>query len=804
MRNYKQFLSIFLIGAAILFFSTSYANNKSKDEKKSEYEKLFSKEDKSANGLMNLHLADGKVYFEIPDSLFGREFLLGSTISSTSDNRNGVVGRKNNDLIHFTLSKEGDKIAMRIVDNLNIIEGVKRAKGAIFNLYKIECTNPETKAAVIDVTDLFLSNHKLLSPFYEHSQHATTSKRSESFVKKNSYIKDIKSFSDNVSVSSVLSYTFTLADKGIKYRDVPFTATVLRTILLLPKKANQPRYIDSRVAIFPLEKNLFSDRYQGSRKIYYANKWSVIPKDIQAYKRGELVEPEKQIIFYIDPAFPSKYRSYIKEGVEQWNQVFAQIGFKNVLKALDYPKNDPEFDPDNLKYSTVRYAPIAIQNAEGPSWLDPRNGEIINATVHIYHDAFELINKWLFVQTSQVDKRVRKVIIDEEVIGDALRYVVAHEVGHCLGFMHNMGASASFPVDSLRSTSFTQKYGTTPSIMDYTRFNYVAQVEDSLKNLYLAPPRFGEYDQFLVKYNYSYIDSQSPEKEYEILSRWLKEAAENPILRFGKQQFGVLDPRSQSEDLGDDAIKASEYGIKNLKYIIQNMDEWLGEQDPDYIHRKMIYTEIIQQYIRYISHVYNSVGGVNLYEKHVGDNIDNYKVVPTEYQKRALNFVLNSLDDIDWLYPVQTTKYYIDNPYKDVVLETIFEMVMDAPSRCDFAATISKEPFTALESMDIIFDRVWGALEAGKALTVNQMKMQNLYLLNMSSAAGLEEFSTGEKSISAYEEQAALYNEKSILPGDNLSYILRAKKLLEKGVKSRDKRTKAHCVNLLFRLEKEL
>ena len=805
MKILKQIVFAFIATLFTLVTVEADAKAKTESKKIDSYEKLFSKKHNVIKGMFTLHLMEGKVYFEIPDSLLGRDMLLGSAISRTSDNRNGIAGRKPNDPIHFTFLKESNKIAMRLIDNVNIIEGLKRRDGAIFKLFKIECQNPDSTSYVVNVTDLFIADEEKLSPFYKYSQHSSSTKRTESFVKENSYIEDIKAFDDNVSVRSTLSYKFTLKGKGSKYEDVPFTSSVQRTILLLRKESNRARRTDSRVAIFPLEKKIFLDKYQGSREIFFANRWSVIPSDKDAYNRGELVKPTKQIIFYIDPAFPEKYREYIKEGVNQWNEPFAKIGFKDVIKAVDYPKNDPEFDPDNLKYSCVRYAPIAIQNAEGPSWLDPRSGEIINASVYLYHDVLELINNWLFVQTSQVDKRVRKVLIDEEVIGDALRYVVSHEVGHCLGFMHNMSGSATMPVDSLRSGTFTQKYGTTSSIMDYARFNYVAQPEDSLKNIRVSPPRFGEYDNFLVKWNYSYIDAKDSEEEYKVLSKWLHEASSNPILRYGKQQFGVLDPRSQTEDLGDDAIKASTYGIKNLKYILPRMDGWLAKDDPDYVHRKMIYSDIVSQYCVYIDHVFYSIGGVNLYEKHVGDSVDSYVAVPSNYQKEALQFVLNSLDDIEWLYPIEiTAKYFIDNPYKDIVVKYIMDQIMTAPSRCEVASTLSKEPFTPLECMDIIFNKVWGDIKDGKAISPKYMKIQNLYLEYLTEKAGIPNFKAKSKSIMAYDEQGALYQENVILPGDNYTYVLRAKKILEKGTKNRDERTSAHCKSLLYRLERGL
>ena len=337
--------------------------------------------------------------------------------------------------------------------------------GAIYRLFKIETFTPDSSAVVVDATNLFVSDDERLSPFDKYSQHTLSGrlKRKESFEKEKSYVTGIKSFSDNVSVSSSLNYRVTISERGL--RDLPVTIAATRSILLLDSLPVSPRITDSRIAVFPTGKMLYSPTTQGARPIWYANRWRLEPSDTEAYRRGELVDPVKPIVFYIDRNFPRTWLPYVIEGVNQWSELFEQIGFRNAVQARLFPEDDPEFDPDNLKYSCVRYAPVTIQNAMGPSWTDPRSGEIVSASVYLYHDVIELINNWLFIQTSPADPRVRQKQIPQEIIGDALRYVLSHEIGHCLGFMHNMGASSVIPVDSLRSPSFTRETGTTPSII---------------------------------------------------------------------------------------------------------------------------------------------------------------------------------------------------------------------------------------------------------------------------------------------------------------------------------------------------
>lgn len=318
-------------------------------------------------------------------------------------------------------------------------------------MFKIETFTPDSSAVVVDATNLFVSDDERLSPFDKYSQHTLSGrlKRKESFEKEKSYVTGIKSFSDNVSVSSSLNYRVTISERGL--RDVPVTIAATRSILLLDSLPVSPRITDSRIAVFPTGKMLYSPTTQGARPIWYANRWRLEPSNIEAYRRGELVDPVKPIVFYIDRNFPRTWLPYVIEGVNQWSELFEQIGFRNAVQARLFPEDDPEFDPDNLKYSCVRYAPVTIQNAMGPSWTDPRSGEIVSASVYLYHDVIELINNWLFIQTSPADPRVRQKQIPQEIIGDALRYVLSHEIGHCLGFMHNMGASSVIPVDSLRS-----------------------------------------------------------------------------------------------------------------------------------------------------------------------------------------------------------------------------------------------------------------------------------------------------------------------------------------------------------------
>ena len=379
----------------------------------------------------------------------------------------------------------------------------------------------------------------------------------------------------------------------------------------------------------------------------------------------------------------------------------------------------------------------------GPSWTDPRTGEIINASVYIYHNLISLLYNWRFIHTAAADPDVRYKILPEQVMGEAIRYASRHEVGHCLGFMHNMAASASIPVEKLRDPEFTQRYGTTASIMDYARFNYVAQPGDKERGVKLPPPILGEYDYFLIKWSYSpLLDANSPEEETTTLNQWVREKADDPMYRYGKQQIWThYDPSSLSEDLGDDAMIASEYGIKNLKYILSNLNNWFTDSDKDYKHRFSLYNEIVQQYVRYLNHVYANIGGIYLTERYEGDPRPSYEAVPKEKQKRALQFMMAQVRDIDWIENKDLLKNFtlIGSPSSDIQSEVVSRIV-DGVSKLPLCvAKTDKDPYTPEEYLNEIYNFVWATTLKGGKTQVADRKLQDAFvsaLISKSSGSG--------------------------------------------------------------------
>ena len=732
--------------------------------KESAYDKLFKKKHDVADGMIKLHKVGDKLYFEFPQALFGREMLLGSVISETSDNLTGVPGSKSYVPLHITFTKTSENVQIREInaDNYtlgvagNILRSLDRNNiPTIFRNFKIDAYNADSTAVVFNVTDLFVSHVKELSPFSYLGAYGGSGSPSlsESFKKELSSLDGIKSFADNLTVKSTLSYTYSVKQKIVD--NEPLTAVMTRTLVLLDEEPYRPRITDSRMSVFPTGKYLYSDKEQRVKAIYLANRWRLEPSDTEAWKRGEQVEPVKPIVFYIDPDFPEKWQPAVYEGVTQWNELFAKIGFKNAVKALPYPEDDPEFDPDNIKYSCLRYAPAPIANAMGPSWVDPRSGEILNASVYVFHDVVKMLNRMIFVQTSQADERVRQVNLPDEVLLDGLRYVLAHEVGHCLGFMHNMSSSSVIPVDSLRSPSFTRKYGTTTSIMDYARFNYVAQPGDRERGVQLTPPRFGVYDEYAVKWLYTPVpDAKTPEEEYAVTSKWITEASADPTYRYGKQQFGgIVDPKSQTEDLGDDAVKASEYGIRNLRYILENLDAWLASGDDDYSQRNGMYTNIVNQYVTYIQHVYANIGGIYLNEKQEGDPVEAVACVPREKQRRALQFILAELKRMEWLdnAPLLEKVTILGSP-REAVREAIIKAVVNAPAKKTLAinAQLSKAPYTPEACYKDVSDFVWEPTVRNRRLTEDEMAIQREFLKAAAVKAGLKNYTAGGSTPNAF------------------------------------------------------
>lgn len=754
-RNMYRFL---ICSIGLLFFvagvgteEVAAEGNKKKEEAKAEtpvarkrsvkYDRLFrGKKVETKKGLVTIHKIGAKLYFEFPMNLLNREFLIGTTVSEISNNGNALVGQKTNTPLHVKFNIIDSTLYMQEVTNgtrLNVYAdevGMQQAVAKstitpIMQSFKIAAYNQDTTAVVFEVTDMFMGDNKRMDPFDPYGKTAGYGRftRNATLNKALTYLDSFKAFEDNISIRTVMTYKEVLTRKNSAYRhEEQVTMKVNRSMILLPEKEDMMRWrlADPRVGYFVSSFQHMGMDVDRATRTYFMHRWNLAPKDMEAFKRGELVEPVKPIVFYVDNTFPTSWKSAIHEGIRTWNKAFEKIGFKNAVQSKDFPADDPEFDPDNLKYSCVRYAPISVENAMGPSWIDPRTGEIMNASVFVYHDIVKLVNDMRFVQTAQLDERVRTGKLPEEVMHESLRYIIAHEVGHCLGLMHNMASSAAFPVDSLRSAAFTQKYGTTPSIMDYARYNYIAQPGD--KGVKLTPPDLGVYDYYAIEVGYKPVpEAKTAEEELKVVQSWIAAKSGDPMYRYGKQQvYDEYDPSALTEDLGDDAVKAGTYGIKNLQYILKHINEWLDGEDKDYDYRIGLYRSIVDQYFGYIKNAFLNIGGYRLNESFVGDGRVAFSVVPKELQKRSAIFVMDQLRTLDWIDAPEVTKNLtVGNPRSEVLVKKFAKELVNT-KRVSLGYYRDPKSYSPREYLDDIYAHVWASTLKGRNLTKAERILQ--------------------------------------------------------------------------------
>ncbi len=625
---------------------------KSKKSKIKPYDEVITKDAKTQKGLFSVHKVGEEYFFEIPDSLLEEEILVVSRISGFVKGLNfGGAGVKSRPQQVIRWQKKDNKLLLRSVSYNSvashedpIYRSVKNNNfEPIIKVFDIKAMAKDSSSYVIDIKSLFTTDIPMIGAVSKFQKQRFGIQGIDSG---RSFIEEMKAFPKNVNIKHVLTY------RGTKLPDNQITGTMsvemTQSFIKLPEKPMQPRYFDARVSYFSMVQTDYSDDAQKAKRKRYITRWRLEPKDTQAYKEGKLVEPIKPIVYYLDPATPVKWRKYLKQGIEDWNIAFEAAGFKNAIIAKDPPtkEEDPDWSPEDVRYSVLRYVSTDIQNAMGPHVHDPRTGEILESDIIWYHNVMNLLRNWYFVQTAAINPKARRTKFSDELMGRLIRFVAAHEVGHTLGLPHNMGASAAYPVDSLRSPSFTKRMGLSPTIMDYARFNYVAQPGDGDVALEYG---LGPYDKWAIDFGYRWYPDMDQDQERSIINRRIKEKADDPIYRYGRQRRPV-DPTSQTEDLGDNSMKAGELGIKNLQRIIPNLVEWTREEGEDYSELAELYNSVMGQYGRYIGHVVTNVGGVYEHFRSSDEEKPVYTHVEKQRQQSAIDFLIKYVFDTpEWL-----------------------------------------------------------------------------------------------------------------------------------------------------------
>ncbi len=702
------------------------------------FDQVITKDAKTDNGLFTFHKVEDKYYFEIPDSLLEREILVVSRISGTVEGFNfGGAGMKARGQQVWRWQKKDNQLLLRSVsynsvadEETPIYESVRSNNfEPIVMSFDIKAIKADSSSYVVDVEELFTTDVPMISPLRDDQRKSFQIKGLD---KKRSLVMWVRSYPLNTEIRHILTYNG--GNLPSNENTQTLSMEMNQSMVLLPKVPMMPRLYDNRVGYFNISQTDYGIDAQKATSREYITRWRLEPSDEAAYKRGELVEPIKPIVYYIDPATPVKWRQYIKEGIEDWKVAFEAAGFKNAIMAKDAPskEEDPEWSPEDVRYSVVRYTANPIQNAMGPHVHDPRSGEIIESDIIWYHNVMNLLRNWYFVQTAAINEDARKVKFDDEVMGRLIRFVSAHEVGHTLGFPHNMGASFSYPVDSLRSPSFTKKMGTAPSIMDYARFNYVAQPGDNAELF----PNIGIYDKWAVKWGYSsLLDASTPDEEKKTLDSWIKANNNDPMYWYGRQQRDPVDPRAQTEDLGDNAMKASSYGIANLKRIVPNLIKWTSEEGKSYEDLSELYGQVLGQWNRYNGHVKSNIGG--LYETHktYDQAGEVYEFVPKATQQEAMNWLLKeTFSTPTWMLD----KDILDRIQGDGTVENIRSLQVRALGQVldinrlgrliEAEAKLGTKTYTISEMMADLRNGLWSELKGGQKIDTYRRNLQRAYI----------------------------------------------------------------------------
>ena len=730
--------SLSLAAAPSALSSRAFGDDTKKEKKEEDkYTKFFKdKKVETARGkFVTLHKIDGNVYLELPTKYLGKELMMGAKITSTTDPDYLAVGSMNSAPIVFRFEKQDSVIVMKapnsIVYRRDASPELQKALELNYRDQSVESFTPEvykadSSAVVLKINSLVTES----SPFFEivpsqQGPFKITSSRNSSLT----FVRGLKAFDTNASVRVEMNFSVNASLMGVLTvaKDMPLTAEVTYTILPVEASNAIPRFADARVGYQTTRKVSFPDYLDQSEPVYLAHRWQLVPKDKKAYAKGQLTEPEKKIVFYLDSAFPASWQRPIREGVLRWNKAFEAAGFRNAIEVRDFPKNDKQFDPDNLEYSCIRYIPNSQETIASSNWTDPRTGEIFSGNLTIYNNVEALLHKQRFIGTAAVDPQVRSSRLPQALFEESLSQLVTQEMGSVLGLLHNYAASASYTTDQLRSAKFTKESGLTPSILDGVTYNYLAQPSD--KGVRLINDQLGVYDLFAIDWGYRYFDLKGdPAAEAkELLSRVDKRARE-PYLRYAPEQRYAVDPTVRTEDLGNDPIKTAELTMKNLAFIQSNLSKWITN-DPDTRKKKSLYLAIVQGYYLQLKNAMSLVGGVVCQESRLSTSLPRYQVVPKAKQREAFQWLLRQAKDFQGKADRNfERKGFIDVSYYDQLLEFLVKDIYDLRSRIIIASQVDSKTYSLGEYFDDLYQATFASTIAGKSPNHMERLMQIAFI----------------------------------------------------------------------------
>ncbi|MEZ7888949.1 MAG: zinc-dependent metalloprotease [Cloacibacterium sp.] len=790
-----------------------------KPEKIQPFEKVITNKAVSDEGIITVHKVEDKYYFEIPDKALKKEFLVVTRLTKAgAEMRMGTVGYAGDQISQNVISFEkgpNDKVFLRSISYVDYAKDSTSAMyktvmrnnvNAIEQAFDIKAFGKEKNSTVIDVTDFINADNDVVS----FDTRFKKGFRVGAFQKDKSFVNFVKSFPTNIEINTTKTYNRSAGEAspipGAPKPEVSgnYTVEVNSSIILLPENKMQARYFDPRVGYFTVGYTDFDENPQGVERVSLVKRWRLEPKakDLEKYKRGELVEPEKPIVFYIDPLTPKKWIPYLIQGVNDWQKAFEKAGFKNAIYAkVPNAKEDLEWSLEDARFSAIVYKPSDVPNASGPSIADPRTGEILESHINWYHNVMKLLNDWYFVQASPNDPRARKVDFDDELMGQLIRFVSSHEVGHTLGLRHNFGSSSTVPVENLRNKAWLKANGHTPSIMDYARFNYVAQPEDNVGEAGLMP-RIGDYDDWAIEWGYRrFYNYNSPEKEKAHLNKWVMEKLQNPRLWFGTET-NPYDPRSQSEQVGDNPMIAGKYGVKNLQRIMENIEAWSTKPNEDYSSLNNRFTQVSGQFARYLGHVSKYIGGVKETPKMVEQKGAIYELVSKSEQKEALKFLSeNVFTTPNWLLKTSVlTKIdkspveVVENLQKTVLNRVLSEGVLN---KLYEGESLDANAYAVYDYLQDIKNSVFAELKSSSKIDIYRRNLQKNFVETLIARTQASKPSTGRNAETVSDNSDV----KSLTRG-----VLREIKAdaSKNAQNAQDAVTKYHLEDLVYRIDKAL